>query len=160
MIQRINTIGTRGGLAMVSVILISNFLLAGCTKLELTSQWRDGLVAIDGENREWTGATTYLEDNNAAIGLLNDEEYLYVSLLTMDRMLQNQIMRAGFTLWFDPNGGKDKTFGIRFPLGMNSGEMDFLDRGGFGRPNFDSLQQVFAESQAELDEVIDRVIGP
>jgi hypothetical protein len=29
-------------------------------------------------------------------------------------------MRQGFTLWFDPDGGKEKTFGIKYPLGMQA----------------------------------------
>ncbi|MFC1475391.1 hypothetical protein ACFLQW_00130 [Candidatus Zixiibacteriota bacterium] len=158
--HRIKKINGRRVPALLVLITLLSLFLTGCKKLELTSKWRDGLVAIDGENHEWGGVTTYLEENNAAVGLLNDEEYLYVSLLTTNRMLQNQIMRAGFTLWFDPEGGKDKTFGIRFPLGMNSGGMDpggmgFGGRGGFNQPNFDSLQEVFTESQTELE-----ILGP
>jgi hypothetical protein len=28
------------------------------------------------------------------------------------------LMVSGFTVWFDPEGGKNRAFGVRFPLGM------------------------------------------
>ncbi len=157
--------GRTGVCVPVFLLLSASLLLAGCKKSELASKWRDGLVVVDGENHEWDGAITYFDDENAAIGVINDERYLYISLLTTSQTLQQQIMRSGFTLWFDPEGGKKKTLGIRFPLGMNPGGMEgggpgpggleFGGRGGFAPQNFDSLQQVFMEAQTALE-----ILGP
>jgi hypothetical protein len=71
---------------------------------------------MDVPESEWQGARTYLEDANVAVGLLNDDEYLYVSLVTSDRMKLGQLLRSGLTLWFDPSGRDEKSLGIRFPL--------------------------------------------
>jgi len=96
---------------------------AGCNEPELSSAWKDREIAVDGKSGDWQHAVAYIEKTNAAIGLLNDEHHLYVCLTTMDRITATQIAASGFTVWLDPEGGKKKTFGIRFPLGLQeSGE--------------------------------------
>ena len=100
-------------LAALSVILMA---MAGCKTEELASTWSDREVRIDGVNDEWQGATTYIEDKDVSIGLLNDDEFLYVSL-SSDNGLRMQVMRAGLTVWFDPEGGTDEWYGINFPTG-------------------------------------------
>jgi len=36
-----------------------------------------------------------------------------------------QIMRAGFTVWFDASGGNDHSFGIRYPLARQGARSEF-----------------------------------
>ena len=139
--------------ASLSITFVFAILLAGCGKLELNSHWRSRLVIIDGLNSEWEGAGTYLEDENAFIGLVNDEEYMYVCLASTNREIQTQMMRRGFTLWFDPDGGKKRLFGIRFPLGMQ--EMGVPMRGRGSERDLEELRQSFEESMAELE-----ILGP
>lgn len=103
-------------LTIIMIIVFTS--LVGCGSQELTSTWRDREIAIDGVAAEWEGAVSYIEKENIAIGLLNDEDYLYICLATVDSRRVRQMMGSGLTLWFDPKGGKDKTFGINFPLGM------------------------------------------
>jgi len=95
-------------------------LLAGCGTLELTSHWRAHDVTIDGKNTEWHDSLTTLDDKQTSVGLLNDEQFLYVGLITANPNLQRQIIRQGITFWFDREGGKGKTFGIRYPVGFGS----------------------------------------
>jgi len=90
----------------------------GCGGQELASTWRDREVTVDGQDTEWEGAMAYLSDDGVAIGLLNDDEYLYFCLATVDSRVVRQVVGSGLTVWFDPRGGKDKAFGINFPLGM------------------------------------------
>ena len=54
---------------------------------------------------------TYFEKQDVTVGLLNDEEFLYVSLLTSGSV-GRQAMATGLTVWFDPDGGKDEWYGI------------------------------------------------
>jgi len=99
----------------------------------LESHWKDRQINLDGREGDWLGIRYYLEDLNVSIGLINDAGTLYVSLMTENPMTRMQIMRQGLTVWLDPRGGKDKTLGIRFPLGtqgrlpeggrMDAGEM-------------------------------------
>ena len=138
-------------LAALSVVLMA---MAGCKTEELASTWSDREVRIDGVNDEWQAATTYIEDKDISIGLLNDDEFLYVSLSGNDN-LRMQVMRAGLTIWFDPEGGTDEWYGINFPTGAQ-GRMQATQamrrRGGGGdrgpqsrRPTVDDDPMMYIE---------------
>jgi uncharacterized membrane protein YgcG len=99
-------------------IIILLFSQVGCSAFEIDSLWREKEILIDGNSSDWLGALVYLEDNGVSVGIQNDEHDLYICLLAESSFLRSQVMRRGFTLWFDPAGGKDKTFGIKFPLGL------------------------------------------
>ena len=108
--------------AMFSILILFSFLLVGCgnSKLELNSNWRDREITVDGKSADWRGAMLFFEDDNVSVGLLNDENFFYICMIVEDQFMRTQVMRQGFTLWFDPDGGKEKTFGIKYPLGMQA----------------------------------------
>ncbi len=110
--------------ALFSILLLLTFLLVGCgnSKLELNSNWRDREITVDGKNTEWRGAMLFFEEDNVSVGLFNDENFFYICMIVEDQFVRTQVMRQGFTLWFDPDGGKEKTFGIRYPIGMQARE--------------------------------------
>lgn len=93
------------------------FSAVGCAKLEMDSNWRTREITVDGRDAEWQGALTYVATGNTVVSLLNDEQFLYLRLASADRITQAQVMRLGFTVWFDVSGGKQKVFGIHFPNG-------------------------------------------
>jgi len=140
-----------------SVLLFVLFLFAifqvGCENLELNSDWLDSEIIVDGIGDDWPGAKYYFTDSNISVGLFNDESYLYVCMVVENPMIRAQLMRQGFSLWFDPKGEKEKIFGIRFPLGMKGGE----------RPTGESLREQdqeemikkFEQSLTELE-----ILGP
>ena len=109
----------------LALLLLVVLLLGGCGGTEtLQSKSLDRDITVDGAVADWQGALTPIEKKNLSLGLLNDGEFLYVSLVSRDRQVVSQMMSRGFTIWFDAEGGKEKTFGIRFPLGlMASGGM-------------------------------------
>jgi hypothetical protein len=74
-------------------------------------------VVIDGQSDDWVGALSFMTDTKLEAGFLNDADYLYVCIVTDDNAVRREIMGAGLTVWFDPQGGEAKTFGIRYPLG-------------------------------------------
>ena len=134
-----------------SILLLPFCLLAGCGVLELTSEWRNREVIVDGKNTEWLDSLTVLDDSRTMIGICNDREYLYLGLITTNQDLQRQIRRRGITFWFDRSGGKDKTFGINYPIGLGgfsppSGVEEGGDerapdlQGEQGRGSFDELE--------------------
>ncbi|MGA2508112.1 MAG: hypothetical protein ABSF80_11630 [Chitinispirillaceae bacterium] len=93
---------------------------AGCKpSLLLESQWRDHDITIDGNAGEWNDLIQYPQDLKMGIGVINDDRYLYLCLTSDDRATTSQILRYGFTVWFERRTQKDKLFGIDFPLGMN-----------------------------------------
>lgn len=139
-------------------LMLSFFLNNGCSTLQLESTWKDREITLDGKGGDWLGAKYYFEDTAISIGLINDTQNLYVSLMTENPMTRAQIMREGLTVWLDSRGGKGKTFGIKFPLGrqgekpgegrMEPGEiMDETTR--------EEMMQKLQESMTEL-----AVLGP
>lgn len=105
------------------ILFLLTLLFVACGSIELNSIWLDREVTVDGKHGEWLNALMYFEEENVSLGLLNDENFMYICLIAEDPMIRNQIMMQGLTLWFDPNGGKEKIFGIQFPISMPEGEM-------------------------------------
>ena len=114
-------------LVLASVFVLAVITLSGCGKLSLKSVWRDRDVEIDGVPAEWRGTTTYVENPNIAIGVMNDAEYLYISLSSPVADIARQIVMRGLTVWFDPDGGKHRAFGIHCPIGTPMGPEDFRE---------------------------------
>jgi len=106
--------------APLLLALAGTTVVLGCGKAELESRWRDREVAIDGSSADWDGALVSINDGAMDVGLLNDDQNLYICLVAATRDDQIQMMAHGFTIWFDPDGGTEKTFGIRFPGGLVS----------------------------------------
>jgi hypothetical protein len=91
----------------------------GCgSQLKLNSNWPDTDIVIDGQQNEWPDNLTFVEKENVSIGVFNDSEFLYLSLVTTNQTIRRQMMGLGFTVWFDGDGGKDKTLGIHYPIGI------------------------------------------
>jgi len=108
--------------ALFSILFLLTFMLVGCSnsKLKLNSNWKDREITVDGKNTDWLGAMLYFEEDDISVGLLNDENFFYICMIAEDQFIRASVMRQGFTLWFDPHGGKEKTFGIKYPVGMQA----------------------------------------
>ena len=76
------------------------------------------LLEIDGDETDWGETRLYLEEIQGSLGIVNDSKHLYLVLGLTDPDLQRLIFARGFTIWLDPKGKKNRTFGIRFPLGL------------------------------------------
>jgi len=108
-----------------SLLLINFFLLcallSGCGELRLYSDWREQPIIIDAKFADWGNAQSYYDEKTkVVINLLNDEDYLYICLITRNRQIETDLMETGFVAWFDPDSGNKKAFGIRFPTGLKS----------------------------------------
>lgn len=113
------------------ILLLTALLAAtGCGKLIMDSNWRTRPIAIDGADGDWQGTVTYVAKGSTVVSLCNDEEFLYLRLAAADRATQMQVMRQGFTVWFDRRGGEAHSFGIRFPQGMGGRGRPFAEREG------------------------------
>jgi len=111
--------------------------LAGCSSARIYST--DSLprtkeIKVDGRTDDWLGSLSIIEDGNVSVGFLNDRENLYICLMLEEDFLQGQVMRQGLTVWFDPKGGKEKSLGLRYPLGRPLGEKGEGPRGEPGPP--------------------------
>ncbi len=147
---------------LVCIGIAIGLISQGCGQVELSSIWKDRDIVVDGEGADWRGGLVYVEDKKVSIGLMNDDEYLYLCLIPVDTQVQRQIMGQGFTVWLDPKGGKGRTLGIKFPLGMGGGgpEPD-MSGGEKGKTPEDSeqdlktLKDMFASSLKDLE-----ILGP
>ena len=145
-----------GKMATISLILLFfAFLLNGCSssKLELNSNWRDREITVDGKNADWLGAMLYFEEDNVSVGLLNDEDFFYICMIAEDQFIRAQVMMQGFTLWFDPNGGKEKIFGIKYPLGMQASDLP-----GIMRRDEQSMERPRQAPRRPLNDL--EILGP
>lgn len=118
--------------------------LAGCssyTTYATESLPRVKEIKVDGKTDDWLGSLSIIEDGAVSVGFRNDRENLYVCLMVEEEFLQAQVMGQGLTVWFDPRGGKAKSLGIRYPLGMPRGERSEEPRGEPGPPPSDSFPE-------------------
>jgi hypothetical protein len=141
-------------LKYASIVVLLTLPLLGCGDTELESRWRDREVTIDGNGNDWEGATVYFENENMTIGLLNDQDFLYLFLASDDRDIQRRLVMRGLTVWFDPDGGKDRIFGIRFPLGMQDPGMPLAFREET-KPDREGFNEMYKKTLNELE-----IIGP
>ncbi len=56
------------------------------------------------------------------------QTFLYICAVVENPLVRMRVMRQGLTVWFDPEGGRKKTMGIRFPrtLPLASNELEIL----------------------------------
>jgi hypothetical protein len=88
---------------------------AGCGPEEAASARLDREIVIDGSCEDFDGAMLHWKDVPVSIGLLNDDEYLYVCLVTDDYALARRAMAAGLTARFAPADEKDRALEISYP---------------------------------------------
>ncbi|HVP37906.1 MAG TPA: hypothetical protein VMS93_01865, partial [Candidatus Saccharimonadales bacterium] len=98
-------------------------LVGGCGTQEFQSRPLQAPVTVDGSDADWKGALTYVEDLKIFVGARNDSRNLYLCFECADRATARQVLMAGLTLWFDPEGGQKETFGIHYPLGLQASGM-------------------------------------
>lgn len=79
-------------------------------------------IVIDGTPTEWRALQ---EKDGLQIGVMNDNEYLYVSIVTTRREHIRQIAFLGLNVWIDSTAQGNEQTGVRFPVGVG---------GGFGGP--------------------------
>jgi hypothetical protein len=138
---------------LASILFFFAFFLAGCGTFKLKSKWLDREITVDGQSDDWLGSLMYIEEKNISVGLFNDENFLYICMIAEDQFVRNQVMRQGVMIWFSPSGGKKKTFGIKFPIGMQAGDVPMGRRGDEQDP--ERFRKARRRSMTELE-----ILGP
>jgi hypothetical protein len=158
----------------VAAVLVASAVGVAANKRQLIdSHWRDRDIRIDGDNGDWPGPLTPVEENHPLLtGAMNDGQYLYLVLSTSDATLRRQILRQGLIVWFDPSGGDKKHFGVKYPVGVLPEEASSRggyrrggaggSGGGYHRPTDDPNSGNTAQAPPSDLEVTDRleVYGP
>lgn len=147
---------------LLSGTIIFLIFLSSCNREEINSTWKDNEIAIDGYFKEWENNLHFIKNEKIAIGVSNYESDLYLCLVSSDRGVMSQIMRSGFTVWFDPKGKNHKTFGIKYPTGMQQADMfmmrDMMGERDFNRGErnrFDNQMDFFENTQTHFE-----LLGP
>lgn len=134
----------------LALLFLVAWLLSACGgTTALQSESPDREISVDGDAGDWQGALTSIEKENLSLGVLNDGAYLYLALVSSDRQLVNQMMIRGFTVWFDAAGGKEKTLGLRFPLGLMASGAQVSPREMQQNP--DARRELFEASLTEME---------
>jgi hypothetical protein len=135
-------------------VLLLAASLGGCREMKLQSSWSAHEAAADGKPTEWEGKTTYIESPNMAVSVMNDQNYLYLLLATPNSHLAAEMMVRGLSVWFDPAGGKAKSFGIRCPLGAGRSpgrEIWTPPGGGTATPERERIETRFAQAGGQFE---------
>ena len=101
--------------APFSALLVATVGIAAA-KPERASAWRDHDIKIDGFDDDWQGLTAPAKGARLAGGFVNDGDWIYVCVQARDPLTRDQISGNGLIVWFDPDGGRKRTFGVRFPV--------------------------------------------
>ena len=99
------------------------------------SAWDSTAIQVDGKANDWTKVpATFLPEQNAAIALSNDGQFLYVLFRTNDRRNARVIKMAGLTISLDPSGGKNQVFQIKFKGGPSRDQLGRPEPAGPNMP--------------------------
>lgn len=101
---------------LLTFSILMLFIISGCKGDVITSKWKTSEITIDGNDSDWGNTLTYMKDSKLLFGVQNDNENLYLCLVTNDPDLENKIVRMGLTVWLDREGGDRHVFGIKYPL--------------------------------------------
>jgi hypothetical protein len=140
---------------LIPVVIMIMILLPSCGSVEIDSQWRTGEIVVDGKIADWQGKLWEIKDSGLSVGVLNDENSVFLCLRAADLRAAAQVFRRGLVVWLDPKGGKDKVLGIHYPLGRDGSDFE----GPPGNPD-SAGQDVPARprTRANLDEI--EILGP
>ena len=71
-------------------------------------------IKIDGDRSDWKGKLEVLDDEQIAVGFLNNDENLFLCVTTYDRENIMKIVSQGLTVWFNPEE-RDNVIGLNYP---------------------------------------------
>lgn len=100
---------------LTTLLIISVLFLVSCSE-NLLSIWKNSEISIDGNKEDWEGKLTFFEDEKAALGIVNNNDHLYLCLVTNDQTKINQLLHGNLTIWLDPQSSDGQTFGIQYPI--------------------------------------------
>jgi hypothetical protein len=125
-------------------------------KYVLNSAWRDSIIVIDGNPTDWEQPFPYF-DSKAKLqySVVNDAQYVYISIKTNDPKAQMKIMRAGMDITFDVTGKKKEVSTIHYPLKSNpkldiTQNPDELDQQTVEKPDIRKMQLEWSMSTRDI----------
>jgi hypothetical protein len=111
-----------GGTVLLIVVALGTIACGSFRTFQVESALPARQIIVDGKADDWAGQLFVVGGQKVSLGILNDRDYLYVCVRTDDGAMRRQILRSGLVVWFDPQGGKRKALGIKYPVGMRPEE--------------------------------------
>ena len=104
-------------------------ILSSCSKKPLhTSKSLDKSIEdYTPGSTEWIDKLRYDTKNKIAVGVFNDDKDLLIRVMAHDQSTIMKMFITGFTVWIDTAGGKDKHFGVKYPMAQGRQGMNDLD---------------------------------
>ena len=97
------------GLALIGLTCLPAFAKDAVA----TSAWAASAPSIDGVPEDWAGVPRSLDKSTQVeYAFRNDAENLYILLEFKDPKYQSSLRQTGLTIFFGPNGSKDKERGV------------------------------------------------
>lgn len=109
------------GLALLAVLATISIALDAASKAKLASEWTATPIVVDGTNAAWSAFASVDKDLRLSMAVKNDDQYLYLALVTSDTPTALQVLNQGLIVWFDVEGGTRKRLGIQYPMGRGTG---------------------------------------
>lgn len=86
----------------------------------LRSQAFSQTPSVDGRLSEWDGGLAQLGDQPVSMGAAPTDSLLYLAVVISDQALIRSIAERGLILWVDPAGKRRHTYGVQYPLALQS----------------------------------------
>jgi hypothetical protein len=149
------------------ICALTCFIITGCGKEILFSEYRSSEIAVDGQYTDWkNSASYYSEKEKVLINFSNDNDYLYICLVTRNLDIEGRLMESGLCVWFDPSDKKKRNFGVRFPIGMRvmGMSMEEDDKGprewrGEGDKEYERILEKDREKGADFKKKLEALEG-
>jgi hypothetical protein len=98
------------------IVLLASFVWG--KNVELTSQRPAQGIKVDGQIGDWPeNSMTFLEEQQATVGLCNDSANVYVLVCSREAGWARLIRMTGLTVYLDAKGEKQKDFMLKFTGG-------------------------------------------
>jgi uncharacterized membrane protein YgcG len=98
------------------IVLLASFLWG--KNVELTSQRSEQGIKVDGQISDWPeNAMTFLEEQQATVGLCNDSANVYVLVCSRKPEWARMIKMTGLRVYLDAKGTQQKDFMLKFTGG-------------------------------------------
>lgn len=140
---------------VLTAIYLVVILISGCGSAEkLQSSWNGSDMKIDGDFSDWENNLHAIEGEGVSLGFKNDNESLYLCLITVDRGKMMQMMRSGFIVWFIPQNNNSKVFGIKYPMPLSLLNLGREERQDFNKDMFqpEKMQEMFSKMLNQKNE--------
>ncbi len=105
--------------ARLALVLVAVCGVGVWASESIASRWRDRDMRVDGVNDEWP--ETVHVNEAGSVGSVNDDQFLYLSMITSDQQRRRRFVAGGLIVWLDASGGKQQSFGIHIPGGRELG---------------------------------------